>query len=1168
MRIMRAYIFVCCLIVTTLAVDEHRPKRKDDRGKRNLEYQVSHHYSALPSYRLERRISTGSQYQIPSQYFPRPYRKDTHNDDPLTENNQVQDNVDRYGYHKPRIIERPVYIKEPEPIIEIIIKESNVSLPAPPPPPPPPKKKKEEVQVFYVKYEKNPHGTGKNSIIYDKPVPAISPKLPDREEEEHAEEASYNYHSESATVVPPPSTTLRTVIRPDSETYHSPSGVKVTFGKEGFDYDKRSPKPEDFQPPPSSQLPQGRQLSSFSNTYFKRPATSQNYQTLPPGFRSDVRPPQSYRPFTFSSPSNFKTFGRQSAPSQYQQQAQQPSKYSFQSPPFPKPNQQFNSFSSQSPHFSHTISHPPPPRFQSPRPTAPQGRQPVPYKPFENLRPQQTFSQPAVDNLKHQQTFSQPAVDNLRNQQTFSQPSVDTLRSQQTFSQPPPVSSPLTQHHIHRPEAHFPVHQQLPLTEQTHTFNKPRFSQPIESQFNNVESPHKPVLQHSTQYNPPQALQQLPNQQLHQNFLKQQTSNHQQNVLQQNLQQQLQGNFNQQNQNYQHQQTLYHNQINHNQQQQSVSQNEHLSEIQGSILPAGGQLIPSVSKYEQHISSVEPATHGQSTQQSSQQLSPHRQPQNTSPQQYQQVSSDYQQTRNFPQQYHQHASSHEQSQILSPQQYQQKTIQQFNSNGNSRGQGSREVSIRQQSIQDQQEEQLRHFYQQNPDIKQKNQFGFGSTTPNPSEYQATRKASESASSTPRISYQSTTSKPSSTTTEEVATPSTTTKDPKILEAQLPDEVPEELRQQLLSSGILNNADISILDYDKVGDIPLSALPPDQLANFYSAGGAAQIGSGSDPVPSVVQRDGTKVEERLIEDEDELEPAASDIQEVSALPQGPPSAVDLKVVHYDPDTDSGQQVQQKYVEDEATQVNPVVLNDSSYNRYLPLKVNGTQFPIPDVPELKGKKISSVVVLAPVTYDFSSDRKTRQTTRELSQKSTDIQLIEGIALKDLLANPTQENYKKFLESERNSKSDKQSVILLVTDPSEGNIKEREIFMYDVVSQNVTKLSGELSSAFVEAAEANSEDNVEETAASNVIETRVSFTGKVDRQGYLEEDLEDSASEIEESKIPVIDPLQDEVMETESSENLERFVDISDHPLEDFAVSSSNSLLKTEYTKTGNS
>lgn len=45
----------------------------------------------------------------------------------------------------------------PEPIIEIIIKESNETLPGQPPIilPQPQKKKKEEVQVFYVKYQKN-----------------------------------------------------------------------------------------------------------------------------------------------------------------------------------------------------------------------------------------------------------------------------------------------------------------------------------------------------------------------------------------------------------------------------------------------------------------------------------------------------------------------------------------------------------------------------------------------------------------------------------------------------------------------------------------------------------------------------------------------------------------------------------------------------------------------------------------------------------------------------------------------------------------------------------------------------------------------------------------------------------------------------------------------------
>lgn len=107
---------------------------------------------------------------------------------------------------------------------------------------------------------------------------------------------------------------------------------------------------------------------------------------------------------------------------------------------------------------------------------------------------------------------------------------------------------------------------------------------------------------------------------------------------------------------------------------------------------------------------------------------------------------------------------------------------------------------------------------------------------------------------------------------------------------------------------------------------------------------------------------------------------------------------------------------------------MVLNDQSYTRYLPLKINGTQFPIPDVAELKDRKISSVVVLAPVTYDFSAERKTRQTTQS---KSSEIELIEGNTLRNLIANPTLDNYRKFLETENRTQTDKQSVILLIAE-----------------------------------------------------------------------------------------------------------------------------------------
>lgn len=61
-------------------------------------------------------------------------------------------------------------------------------------------------------------------------------------------------------------------------------------------------------------------------------------------------------------------------------------------------------------------------------------------------------------------------------------------------------------------------------------------------------------------------------------------------------------------------------------------------------------------------------------------------------------------------------------------------------------------------------------------------------------------------------------------------------------AALPDEVPDDLREQLLSSGILGNADIQILDYDKVGDVPIESLPPEALENLYAAGSA--------PVPAL------------------------------------------------------------------------------------------------------------------------------------------------------------------------------------------------------------------------------------------------------------------------------------------------------------------------------
>ncbi|GLV39793.1 uncharacterized protein CBL_08141 [Carabus blaptoides fortunei] len=351
---------------------------------------------------------------------------------------------------------------------------------------------------------------------------------------------------------------------------------------------------------------------------------------------------------------------------------------------------------------------------------------------------------------------------------------------------------------------------------------------------------------------------------------------------------------------------------------------------------------------------------------------------------------------------------------------------------------------------------------------------------------------------------------------------------------LPDEVPDDLREQLLSSGILSNADISVLDYDKVGDIPIDALPPDQLANFYGAGGAQQI-SASERKISVVKPDGDAVEytDNKENFDQELVAEGSEIDEVQIAPQTQ-AKVDMKVVHYDSDTKQGQAVQESYVREDATHVDPVVLNDNKYNRYLPLKVSGAQFPIPDVPELQGRNITSVVVLAPVDYEFHPHHSERN-TRDIEGDIKDVRFLAGEALKQLIKEPTAENYKKWLDKENQTVSDKQSVVLLVTGSSNGNKDDKEIFMYDVASKTVSKLSGELSSAFVEAAESNvNEDDIELLPdASEIIETRISS------------DLDDSASNI-----------------------IERFVDISNN--DDLSLSASNSeniiLVSSGYSKTG--
>lgn len=78
-------------------------------------------------------------------------------------NYAVQSQQYAVGYQQPQ------YLEAPEPIIEIIIKESNESLPGATALPlqAPKKKQKEEVQVFYVKYNKDKE----RGLVIDDPIP-------------------------------------------------------------------------------------------------------------------------------------------------------------------------------------------------------------------------------------------------------------------------------------------------------------------------------------------------------------------------------------------------------------------------------------------------------------------------------------------------------------------------------------------------------------------------------------------------------------------------------------------------------------------------------------------------------------------------------------------------------------------------------------------------------------------------------------------------------------------------------------------------------------------------------------------------------------------------------------------------------------------------------------
>lgn len=211
----------------------------------------------------------------------------------------------------------------------------------------------------------------------------------------------------------------------------------------------------------------------------------------------------------------------------------------------------------------------------------------------------------------------------------------------------------------------------------------------------------------------------------------------------------------------------------------------------------------------------------------------------------------------------------------------------------------------------------------------------------------------------------------------------------------------------------------MLDYDKVGETSLQDLPAEHLANFFSAGGGSQIGA-SNKVISVLKPNGDSVDEKIktLKRDKEVTKLLENSKKLPAKKED----VNLKVVRFD--AQSQKNLPEQYIQKDSKIISSVNLDQNNYNRYLPLKINGAQFPIPDVEELRGKKISSVVVLAPVNSNEEDARYERDTI-----ETKQIKFVAGDSLKNLLNKPSTDNFKKWLEKEQKTNPELQSVVLLV-------------------------------------------------------------------------------------------------------------------------------------------
>lgn len=716
--------------------------------------------------------------------------------------------------------------------------------------------------MFYVKYHKDE----KKGLVIHEPVAALSPSGHEQHDEEEI-------HDEPIIVTPIPNivnkaTTLRTIIRPDSEQYESSSGVHVTFNHPHNHHSKSDnhlhhdedkvesaikpviqlpqsrigplpvvPLPKEKrapQNPPPAQITQGRVVNSPPQHHHHQQQQQQQNFHLPP--QPLVQPLPHQRPHHEFNPQNNFVSHQGLLPNQLTLPSQDQSK------PF-HPNQPFN-------HHFHQQ----------------QQQQQFAQQQQHQFRPPQPVSIP----ISHQQNqFGQPQGIPLHQHQQFNQPprgppppSAAQLTQQQTHLKPPqkpPVSANFNQnqrpfnYHAHQnqvqQQVRFPVQQQQQQQLPQQSLQRPQQIAPPRQQSSNSfpqqlpplsrppiqfnASPQFPAPQHSQQFPPhqgpplnfkpehkiPQPIPQQPPQQQQLHHHVQSLHQHNQFAAQQNA--------------------LHH-------QQQQQQQQHHHNIFQGGLVE---QAAPNLAgSRPQFIQQQQP----QQTFQSQEDAHFHQQQHNFIQSNF---GTDVQVSSSVPS-FEQHITETVNPPVFfRPQAVDMDKLHHHDKNIGPLAGNIGHLSVAQQqqtintpetqhrfAINQQQQAQhggvSNHFSQVFPQIDNKQKHFSAPSFADLNGRNNNNFISESRAPppiTPTATPATTaTIKKVKTTTTTTKQPPSTTKKPQAY-FDLPDEVPDELRKQLEESGVLENAHISILDYDKIGDTSLQDLPPEHLANFFSAG---------------------------------------------------------------------------------------------------------------------------------------------------------------------------------------------------------------------------------------------------------------------------------------------------------------------------------------------